>query len=385
MVADRTILFVIVAPLALAGAACNLASDESVAAPAQATVVPNSTVVSSGNAVNDALEAVQDAPDSEYELAPGGRRIHKSCLHRIPDGGHLDHAKGHILSEDGTVVEQFETCRYKQHVAHIASSAGQSIEGAPAPLPDTQLYQEWSGAAANRNAVCLAMDIGGLYCKPWFDSFYGSVQVPDNPTDRGQTIFLWSGLMATTNLPAGAAVFPLLQPVLQWGPSAAGGGHYWAFGSWYFDASGTAFHTNLTSINPGDWYVMNTFISDNLDNTCNSTGSNCHWRVAGRRYSDGAFQSLDLTSARIPGTFDAVYRAVLEAYDSSRSSTPACNIYPINGGTTFANTQAFQPFLNATDYRHLSQNWQAVTHNVMPYCYGQTIGNQTDTVLYFYQ
>ena len=48
----------------------------------------------------------------------------------------------------------------------------------------------------------------------------------------------------------------IYQPVLQWGPSAAGGGSYWAVASWYADGQGgPAFHSNLVRVNPGDVLV----------------------------------------------------------------------------------------------------------------------------------
>ena len=46
-------------------------------------------------------------------------------------------------------------------------------------------------------------------------------------------------------------------PVLQWGPSAAGGGNYWAVASWYADGQGgQAFYSQLVQVsNPGDILV----------------------------------------------------------------------------------------------------------------------------------
>jgi hypothetical protein len=43
--------------------------------------------------------------------------------------------------------------------------------------------------------------------------------------------------------------------VLQWGPSAAGGGRYWAVASWYVTSRGQAFHTPLVRVEPGDELV----------------------------------------------------------------------------------------------------------------------------------
>src|SRR5262249_17675805 len=47
----------------------------------------------------------------------------------------------------------------------------------------------------------------------------------------------------------------ILQPVLQWGVSAAGGGNYWSVASWYVTGSGHAFHTTLVRVNTGDTLV----------------------------------------------------------------------------------------------------------------------------------
>ncbi len=72
--------------------------------------------------------------------------------------------------------------------------------------------------------------------------------VPPVPaTDHGQTIFLFNGIQNSTMI---------YQPVLQWGPSAAGGGSYWAVASWYVDGQGgVAFHSNLVPVNPDDVLV----------------------------------------------------------------------------------------------------------------------------------
>ncbi|MCW3465735.1 hypothetical protein [Chitinophaga nivalis] len=74
--------------------------------------------------------------------------------------------------------------------------------------------------------------------------FSTSWVVPPAPSvPAGQTIFLFNGLQNSNYI---------LQPVLQWGPSAAGGGNYWAIANWYVDgASGPAQYSNLIRVNPG--------------------------------------------------------------------------------------------------------------------------------------
>lgn len=58
-------------------------------------------------------------------------------------------------------------------------------------------------------------------------SFATTWKVPAAPTtNHQQTIFLFNSIEPAS----GNAI---LQPVLQYGPSAAGGGSYWAVASWY--------------------------------------------------------------------------------------------------------------------------------------------------------
>jgi hypothetical protein len=68
--------------------------------------------------------------------------------------------------------------------------------------------------------------------------------VPPQPaTQSGQTIFLFNGIQNSTMI---------YQPVLQWGPSAAGGGNFWAVASWYADGQGgQAFHSQLIPVAAG--------------------------------------------------------------------------------------------------------------------------------------
>jgi hypothetical protein len=87
----------------------------------------------------------------------------------------------------------------------------------------------------------------------WWDSGNKSISyfatdwaVPPAPsTSSGQTIFLFNGIQNTGNN------YGILQPVLQWGTSAAGGGTYWSVASWYVASGGQAFHTNLVKVNAG--------------------------------------------------------------------------------------------------------------------------------------
>jgi hypothetical protein len=68
---------------------------------------------------------------------------------------------------------------------------------------------------------------------------------PPPPTQSGQLIYIFNGLQN----PAGSEI---LQPVLQWGVSGAGGGDYWSIASWHVDANNHAFCTPAIPVDPGE-------------------------------------------------------------------------------------------------------------------------------------
>jgi len=70
--------------------------------------------------------------------------------------------------------------------------------------------------------------------------------VPPAPAQQAaQLLYLWNGVEPGDN----SAV---LQPVLQWGSSPAGGGAYWALASWYVSSSHGSFHTEVIKAETGD-------------------------------------------------------------------------------------------------------------------------------------
>jgi hypothetical protein len=85
-------------------------------------------------------------------------------------------------------------------------------------------------------------------------------------TDDGQTIFLFSSIVGGSNRNA------IIQAVLQWGPSTAGGGPYWTLASWLIDyRNGMVFHSDLIGANQAD----NIYGSANFYTT-----SGGYWSVA---------------------------------------------------------------------------------------------------------
>jgi hypothetical protein len=179
--------------------------------------------------------AAEPAPGGadEHVLTPGGFRL-RSLVHFIEPGHLLDLAGGNIrkIHISGREVTNFGPLRIRP--------------GAEPLMP---------GNVVRHPTVVPALGSGWITYASWTNNtgrpvsrFATTWVVPPAPTtNHGQTIFLFNGIQNSTMI---------YQPVLQWGPSAAGGGSYWAVASWYVDGQGgVAFHSNLVRVNPGDVLV----------------------------------------------------------------------------------------------------------------------------------
>jgi hypothetical protein len=133
--------------------------------------------------------------------------------------------------------------------------------------------------------------------------FRTSWQVPPPPPTTGsQTVFIFNGLLD-------AARGSILQPVLQWGESEAGGAAFWTISCWYVSRSGQASYRDLVPVMEGDRLV----------GTIELTGSSGN-RFSYRCSFEG-FDSLTLAVSSAPELVIAT--ETLEAY---RIST--CTDYP---------------------------------------------------------
>jgi len=160
------------------------------------------------------IQIVDPLYDSEYLPVPGGGYRPVSCVHVVPNKSvieKLDDGTLRVTSPDGSVLE-YGKCPY----------------AIPKHLVDNgwNVYASWSTAAP----------------KDEVSVYNGNWTVPGGPTVQGgQTIFLFTGLQ---NMGVGNT--EIIQPVLQWGPSAGGGGKYWSLASWYVPSSET--HTLISPL-----------------------------------------------------------------------------------------------------------------------------------------
>ncbi|KAJ7832944.1 hypothetical protein B0H14DRAFT_2802145 [Mycena olivaceomarginata] len=144
-------------------------------------------------------------------------------------------------------------------------------------------------------------------------SFATTWLVPPAPeTYHGQTIFLFNGIQPN-------ASSAILQPVLQYGPSNAGGDASWAVAIWFVDSTGNAFFTTPVPVDPGA----------TLEATITLIASN------GTTFDYNAqFSNVPGTSMNITGSRELTFAVeTLEAYGVSSISD-----YPV-GSTVFEGIQ----------------------------------------------
>jgi len=166
----------------------------------------------------------------EFVLTPGGLR-RKSLVHKIEPGVVLDGSGGALRKMDysGRVLRDFGTV--------LSRPMGRPLmpnNVVHPPRRDPAFGSGWITYASWTNNTGAPVS---LFSTNW-------VVPPAPATQSGQTIFLFNGIQNSTMI---------YQPVLQWGPSGAGGGNFWAVASWYADGQGgPAFFSQLVQVNPGD-------------------------------------------------------------------------------------------------------------------------------------
>jgi hypothetical protein len=153
----------------------------------------------------------------EHVLTPGGYR-HRSLTHFVPKGYRVRKHQGQVGQVDvetGTLLGEYAK--------------------PPESLPLPALGSGWITFTLwpNRSGSPISR-----FVTQWI--------VPPPPgTESGQTIFLFNSV-------EDASRDDIVQPVLQWGVSGAGGGSFWTIANWYVANTGHASFSALEQVSPGD-------------------------------------------------------------------------------------------------------------------------------------
>jgi hypothetical protein len=164
--------------------------------------------------LSSALKAQDPASGSKQVLTPWGYRD-STNVHQIPDGYELTvMPDGHVRMENPTTGDKID----------FQKPAAAAVK----PLPDNgwQTDANWYNSGDT------------------ITSFKTTWKVPAAPSNYdGQTLFQFNSIEP-------ARYDSILQPVLQYGVSADGGGEFWAVASWYVTGN-QSFVSKLTSVATG--------------------------------------------------------------------------------------------------------------------------------------
>ena len=271
-----------------------------------------------------------------YVATPHGL-VHRSCVRHVP--------KGHRVTADGVVTrpegvrETLPPCLYPR--LHPRTLAPIAPTRTTPPPPDVNGWVE-------RGDWTSGVPLGSLSA---------TFTVPQAPLSNGALIYFFPG-----SEPADGST--ILQPVLQYGNGAAGGGYYWAAASWFCCPAGWSTHSDLISVNTGD------SILGTLNATC--SGGTCNWTIATTDTTTGGTTTLAADNVSSPFVWN--FGGVLEAY-----SVTACNQYPADGAIAFTNIALLDQNGNP-----MQPNWSPWVGGVTPACgYSVTInGSNAMTLTY---
>ncbi len=227
----------------------------------------------------------------DYVITPFGY-MHPSCVRHVLEGETVL-ADGRIQYPDGSVEASAPVCDYPRY-----SPQGTLVTGVE---PTTNGWVEDVSATTDTS----------------YHKMIVTWAVPPNPSYYdGQTIFLFPGLEDYNN------VVSILQPVLQYGPSRAGGGEYWSVACWNCCPSGTADYSSLIGANNG---TVGTIWSN-----CKDGVHECPtWNVMAKETGNGTTTTLTATPSE-GQVFNWAFGAALEVYNVT-----GCDQYPDNTGVGF--------------------------------------------------
>lgn len=279
---------------------------------------------------------------TDVVITPGGARP-RSLAHVLEPGHRVSLKDGHVrIIETATGNEMHDLGPYSTH------DDDEEQESEP-PSPAL------TGAAEPLRGLS---DVGWIESSQWRNGgtdpivyFTTSWIVPPAPaSDHGQLIYLFNGLTPDS-------ATHILQPVLQWGTSPAGGGTYWSIANYYAADDGKqSVETSAIPVSPG------TVLQGVMTCTAqSSSGYNYTCEFVG--YPDGA-----LRVDNMPEVLTVAYET-LEAYGGTvipgtnppqPSPLTQCSDYPATAATAMYNIEIKTGTPGGTS-SHPTITWTPVT------------------------
>lgn len=290
-------------------------------------------------------QVMQEHPD--WVQVPGAL-VRPDCVHEIPEGATVEIAENGDVTGDvtmnGEFVAHYDACPEAAIVTRPHSSAMGFIQD-PGTGNGWVEASEWDVSLGKNDNI---------------DYLGGSWPVPKKPAKNGGLIYLFNGIE-----PSGGTW--ILQPVLQYGASPAGGGNYYAVASWLVSSGGTAYHSTLKKVAVGDT------ITGFTELTAVSGGKQSWWVEA----IDGSITSTLKVKTSTKRHWTWAFAGVLEAYGIS-----TCSEFPASGKVKFF---ADGPYHGFPSYNLVTP--EAWTGAVFPFTGGPSCGYSvsagTNSTLFF--
>ncbi len=238
---------------------------------------------------------------ASYVITPVGY-FHPSCVFELAEGATLL-PDGRVQHANGAVDAKLPACAYP-HYTPKGLLAGTNPVGLVGRSPAINGWLEYYGATTSTSY--------GELSATW--------TVPPAPTTfESQTLFFFPGFQDTTDS------LSIVQPVLQFGPSSAGGGAYWAISSWNCCMTGTVWHSGLKKVSVGDT------ILGTITPTCKQLGQDycATWKIVTEDVTTAKKTILTKTPAD-GQIWNWGFGAVAEVYGVKQ-----CTDFPANQGLLF--------------------------------------------------
>lgn len=270
----------------------------------------------------DQSAAAASVSDDDYEPSPRGW-VHKSCVLEVPENAVVNDDRS--VTVNGRIIKRHRPCKYPVKKFGSPPAVNGWVASSSAWAPTNQ----WGFN--------------------WFNKVEGSWIVPQNPaTPNGQLLYLFNGLQ-----PANAGF--IIQPVLQWGSSPAGGGSFWAMCNWQVFSDNTFFRSRLRGVWAGDT------IRGSMDATACNAANGCNWRT--RFGVNNVWDSRDVLQSSTAATLQWVALAALEVYNV----TSCGQYFPTE--VTWFNARVYQP---GPAWNNFNEVWPGfsptVTSGLSPSC-----------------
>jgi len=166
-----------------------------------------------------------------------------NCQYRLNDGDHIstdDWGTTTVIGKDGR-----ETIYPPCDMDFIPRVANRGVESMDKRDYPGEGWQVWASYNNVDNET--------------FTGFLGNFNVPQDPAnwDEGGILYMFTGLQNDNWIPypgngSAPQAFEIIQPVLQYGETPAGGGNYWAMANWYVTVYSNFFYSNPFQVTAGD-------------------------------------------------------------------------------------------------------------------------------------